>query len=213
MRFVEDLWCSALEFFLPSHTRHLFLFSEHTIDLPDCCCLPIRHEPWPGPTLHRYRTLVEHEETLSGMDYLVHCDADMRFVGPIGNEILGELIATVHPGFYHRPLQEFTYERNPRSKACVLPEDGRRYYAGGFQGGRSARYLEAARCLSQHIEEDDRSGIIAVWHDESHWNRYLIDHPPAVELSPSYCYPEGQRLPFTPRLVAINKDHEELRSN
>ncbi len=33
------------------------------------------------------------------MDYLFATDADMRFVGPVGDEILAKLVATQHPGF------------------------------------------------------------------------------------------------------------------
>ena len=27
-------------------------------------------------------------------------------------------------------------------------------------------------------------------HDESHMNRYLIDNPPSISLTPSYCFAE-----------------------
>ena len=49
-------------------------------------------------------------------------------------------------------------------------------------------------------------------HDESQINRYVYDHPPDLVLTPSYCYPEGWDLPFTPRILALNKDHDIIRS-
>jgi len=61
------------------------------------------------------------------------------------------------------------------------------------------------------VDEDMDKNLIAVWHDESHYNRYLIDTPPTHILSPSYCYPESWRLPFEKKLLALDKNHREMR--
>lgn len=211
-RFVPDLWTSARQHFLVGHDRQLLLLAERPLDLPDCVFLPTGHEPWPGPTLHRYRSMLRHTVKLRRMDYLFYTDADMRFVAPVSDEILGDLVATIHPGYYNQPKEAWTYERRPESRAHVPPGAGHRYFCGGFQGGQADRYLSAATALDEAVTADEHNGVIAVWHDESHWNRYLIDYPPAVELSPSYCFPEGWPLPFQPRLLALNKDHGDLRT-
>ena len=169
------------------------------------------HEPWPGPTLHRYRTLLQAAEALADCDYVYYVDVDSRFVRPVGAEILGDLVATIHYGFCDRPRKTFTYEYRAASRACVLPHEGRRYYCGGFQGGRSDRYLAAMRAMDAAIADDERRGVTACWHDESHWNRYLIDHPPSVELSHEYMCPAGWR-PQTQRIVIVGKNNREVRS-
>jgi histo-blood group ABO system transferase len=51
-----------------------------------------------------------------------------------------------------------------------------------------------------------------VWHDESHFNRYMIDNPPTKILTPSYCYGESMNIPFPKKLLALNKNHSEFRS-
>jgi histo-blood group ABO system transferase len=211
-RFVPQLWSSARQFLLPKHHCRLFLMTDHSFDLPHCECLHVPHEPWPGPTLHRYRHVCTYADRFQGLDYLLQSDADMRFVNPVGEEILGSLVATVHPGFFDKPRTSWTYERRGESRAQVPPGRGRRYYCGGFQGGAAKWYLAAAREIDAAIKADECDGITAVWHDESHWNRYLIDRPPTVELSPSYCYPEGWSLPFEPKLLALSKDHAAIRS-
>ncbi len=66
--------------------------------------------------------------------------------------------------------------------------------------------------LANNIDIDYSRGIIAVWHDESHMNRYFIDNSPTVILSPSYCYPENVNLSYTKRLLALDKNHQEIRS-
>ena len=46
-------------------------------------------------------------------------------------------------------------------------------------------------------------------------NRYLIDNPPALELTPTYCYAEefyGTNYPYEPKIIALKKNHNELRS-
>jgi histo-blood group ABO system transferase len=50
-------------------------------------------------------------------------------------------------------------------------------------------------------------------------NRYLLNNPPTVELTPSYCYPESVKLnptswniPFEPKILALEKNHAEVRS-
>ena len=56
-----------------------------------------------------------------------------------------------------------------------------------------------------------KKNIIAIWHDESHINRYFIDNPPTIILSPSYCYPENLKLPYKKRLLALDKNHAKVR--
>jgi histo-blood group ABO system transferase len=93
------------------------------------------------------------------------------------------------------------------------PGAGMEYYAGGFNGGR--RYLKMAKTIRSWVDEDERKGIIAKWHDESHMNRYLYENPPTVILSPAYCFPEApwaSSLPFPRKLVALDKNHAEMRS-
>ena len=69
-----------------------------------------------------------------------------------------------------------------------------------------------AECIKKNIDIDLNNNIIAVWHDESHLNRYFIDNKPEIELSPSYCYPENWNLPFEKKLIALDKNHNEIRS-
>ena len=76
----------------------------------------------------------------------------------------------------------------------------------------------AAQIMSNNIDADLEHGIIAQWNDESHWNCYLKRHPHKV-LSPEYCMVEQVELRkkwgidnLTPRLIALKKDHKEIRS-
>jgi histo-blood group ABO system transferase len=73
-----------------------------------------------------------------------------------------------------------------------------------------------AEVLADRVTKDLENGVIALWHDESQMNRYLIDNPPTLSLTPSYCFAEEQmgnpEYPFTPKIIALKKNHNELRS-
>ena len=72
--------------------------------------------------------------------------------------------------------------------------------------------LKLLKTLVRNVDIDLKNNVIPKWHDESHLNRYFIDHTPTVFLSPSYCFPLGEDSPFEPKLVTlINKPAEELR--
>ena len=57
---------------------------------------------------------------------------------------------------------------------------------------------------------DSAQNFFSPGHDESHLNKYFIDHPPKV-LSPSYCYHENATYPFKQKILALNKAHKEIR--
>jgi len=56
--------------------------------------------------------------------------------------------------------------------------------------------------------------IIAVWHDESHLNKYMIDKTPVI-MTPAYGYPQDWSLPFEEKIRILDKKksggHEYLR--
>ncbi len=212
-RFLCGLLGTAYEFFCPGHDVRILVFSDSAVPKhhQNTIVIPTPHEPWPGPTLHRYRTMLRAADTLEGCDYVYYLDVDSRFVRPVGEEVFGDLAATVHYGFCEAPRRQWTYETRYASRAHVAPaERGRHYYCGGFQGGRAGIYLAAMRSMAAAIDDDERRGITACWHDESHWNRYLIDHPPDVELSHDYMCPEPWR-PDTQRIVIVGKNNGEMR--
>ncbi|MDP9223542.1 MAG: hypothetical protein M3P18_06745 [Actinomycetota bacterium] len=167
-------------------------------------------QAWPAATMHRYHVIVEQAARLADAAYIFHIDADMRFVAPVGVEVLAPLVATAHPGYVGR---RGTFEERPESAAYVAPGEGSTYYCGGFLGGERSEFLRLAEAISTRVEADAQRGITAVWHDESHLNRYLVDRPPDVTLSPSYCYPGDdenyirQIWPerYEPKIVALEK--------
>jgi len=88
---------------------------------------------------------------------------------------------------------------------------GENAHAGGFHGGTRDEFLKLASTMYYNIMRDLEHNFIAVWHDESHLNRYFIDNTPTVVLNPSYCYPGRKKMPYPKKLVALDKNHAEYR--
>jgi histo-blood group ABO system transferase len=200
---------SARKYFCPQQEVTYFVFSDGHIDeAPDVKHIYQKRLGWPHDTLMRFAVYAQHEFEMREMDYIFASDADMLFVDYVGDEILGSLVGTQHPGYVDK---RGTYEINPISTACIRRWEGERYYAGGFYGGSREEFFKLVKFLSEQIEIDAQKNFIAVWHDESHLNRYFVDHRPTVVLSPSYCYPESWTLPYAKKLLALDKNHKEMR--
>lgn len=211
--FLEKLCRSADRFFLPGHERTYFIFTDGQVPQSDAVVrIEQKRLGWPYDTMMRFKVYHSAAAHFADFDYLFACDADMLFIDTVGDEILGDRVATRHPGFSLPKHRHDDYERREISRACVAPGQGQYYFAGGFYGGTKDEFLKMALHCSTNIALDLEQGVIALWHDESHLNRYFIDNPPTVVLCPSYCYPQFWILPFTPRLIALNKNHKEYQT-
>jgi hypothetical protein len=182
---------------------------------------------WPMPTLMRYHTFLQQEEILSKYDYIFYCDVDMAFVDVVGDEILGKgLTSGTNPMYYLDKSMYPPYEPNSHSTAYI-PRPGRivneenkprfqpLYFAGGFQGGKADLYLAAMKVMRKNIDKDFAQSYIAIWNEESHWNKYLFEHPEdLIVLNPSYIYPDSLHKEYyeprwgrayQPKLVTLTK--------
>ncbi|MBP9842007.1 MAG: hypothetical protein KBC64_06245 [Simkaniaceae bacterium] len=209
-QFIPRLINSARTYFCPGEQVTYYVFADGVIpEGNDIVSIYQKRLGWPLDTLMRNDIYARHQERFQQEDYLFAIDADMLFVDVVGREILGTRVATRHPGFMN---QRGTYETNPQSQAYVKDTEGTHYYAGAFFGGTRESFLHIISETTRRIQLDLQQSMIAIWHDESHWNRYCIDHPPTVILSPSYCYPESQKLDYQRKLLALDKNHAAFRS-
>ena len=150
----------------------------------------IDHENWPYTTLRRFEYFMLESDFLLSCDYCYYIDADSLFISEMGNEIFPKsgMIGTIHPCLYSGTG---TPERNPESKAFIPIEANNRYYCGGFFGGKSESFIRMSKEIRDNINDDLSRNIIAIWHDESHINRYFYDNPPELTLEPPYAAAQG----------------------
>jgi histo-blood group ABO system transferase len=210
--FLQPLIESADKFFLKEHDVTYFVFTNNKVDIKTnrtVVFIDTEHKAWPWMTLGRYRIFSNNSIWFYDTDYLYYIDVDMLFVDDVKDEILGELVVTQHPGYYNGGDW-----REPRSQSMAyISNDKKIYYvAGGFNGGKTSNFIKMANILASNIDTDYNNGIIAVWHDESHLNKYVAYYPSEIKLlTPSYCYGEHMNLPFKKRIIALTKKHEEFR--
>lgn len=214
IQFLQPLITGADKFFLKNHEVTYFVFTNQDINIESdrsVVKIETEHKNWPWMTLGRYKIFSENRKTLEQMDYLYYIDADMLIVDEVGDEILGDLVVTQHPGYYKGGDWR---EIRPECLAYIPIFKNIQYFAGGFNGGTSQEYLRMADVLSRNIDLDYSRGIIAIWHDESHLNKYVSDSGLQLDLkilTPSYCYGEHMDLPFSKKIIALTKKHEDLR--
>ena len=218
IQFVERLLDNIEENFLNGHEIRCLLFTDHEVETSDNVRVcQIDHEPWPMPTLKRFNYFIKEKDWILEHDYCYYLDVDMGIVDKVGDEVLSDLVATMHPYQSFYPKQDRSYDRNSKSLAYVpVGEEPENYYAGCFNGGSTKRFLEMAEVLADRVTKDLENDVIALWHDESQMNRYLIDNPPTLSLTPSYCFAEehmgNPNYPYEPKIIALKKNHNELRS-
>ncbi len=225
--FYPPLVESAKKFLLKNHQVDFICWSDMPPENPlGVKVIPTEPFEWPLPTLMRYTLFLREEELLKDYDFIFYCDADMKFVSRVGDEILGDLVGAQHPMYATRKEYAPPYEPNDKSASFiprpgrVIEENGKKrfeplYFAGGFQGGRSENFIKAMKETKELIDRDfTDNNYIPIWNDETAWNAYLFKNPPTVVLNPSYIYPDslikayyrplwGRN--FCPKLITLTK--------
>lgn len=222
--FLPPLIASIDKYFFIDDNIDIYLFTDKTHNLVNyprinVIRIPMEHKPFPAPTLFRYANFIKAAYIINS-DFLVYLDVDMLVTAPVGDEILpnmeneGGLTATLHPGFYNGGG---SWCEDVNSLAFTPKQSQKKYYCGGFQGGQREAYLSACAEMALNIQIDKKKNVIATWHDESHWNKYLSIRTPK-ELTPEYCMVEQVDLRiawginhFTPKIIALAKDHKLIR--
>ena len=198
--FWPEFASSFAEHFLPDTNRHILLFSDEgekffRDSLPSNIELTyheIEHQPWPFMTLMRYHLFMEHYEKWKDSDYIFFINSTYIFYKQIGTDILPGaeheyLVAAEHRQSVRRTPDRYTYDRNPDSTAYIPYGQGSHYYAGGFNGGTVPAFKTLCESIIQATDDDLKKDIIALWHDESHLNKYLLNKNIKV-LPPTYVW-------------------------
>lgn len=225
-KFVQPLISSADHFFLNDDKFEVtyYLFTNKEVELNcnrNVVKINVEHRPFPFASMDRFNHFISNKEILQKESFLYYVDVDCLFVNHVTSEILGNLTAVKHCGFYGLagPV-----ESNPKSVLYVdekYPKIYINYYGGGFNGGRTENFIQLAEWCYNKVEEDVAQGVIPLHHDETALNRYFLDNEPDVILPPSYHHPDSNIShyyaiwggpKFQPILLLLTKDHSEIRS-
>jgi len=171
---------SCRRHFCPDAQRHWFVFTDSDAfsPAPDVTLLHQDFLGWPFSSLYRYHMFRRVRGELADSDLVVYFNANTYFNTLITlEEFFGgspdvELVAGRHPGCYNPSGFVFPFENRPSSTAYV--EYGCDYFQGCINAGLGSAFTVMADEISSAIDRDLDRGIVACWHDESHWNRYVL---------------------------------------
>lgn len=194
--FWKGFYISCEDHFLRGVQKDYFVFSDAEQIFEDNKVHKIFQEDlgWPGNSLLRYAFFMKILDELKAYDYIYFFNGNVLFLQDITEEEFcprdDSLLVIEHHYFVDKPNDLFPYDRNEKSTACIPFGEGEHYVCGGLNGGKSEVFIRFIETLYHQIEEDNKNGVVALWHDESHVNRYILDHKKIKLLPPSYCYPE-----------------------
>ncbi|GCB72594.1 N-acetyllactosaminide alpha-1,3-galactosyltransferase-like isoform X1 [Scyliorhinus torazame] len=224
-RYLKDFLESAEQHFMKGHRVIYYVMVDIASKVPALQLSPGRNltvievprqSRWQDISMMRMQQIGDliQDQIRFEVTYLFCFDVDQVFVGRFGVEALAYSVAQIHSAFFAANRNKFTYERSPKSAAYIALDEGDFYYHAAVFGGRPDLVLNLTRTCLEGIIRDKSNKVEAVWHDESHLNRYFLDHKPAKLLSPEYCWDlmPAKHIRYV-RLKWLPKDYKKLRDN
>lgn len=221
--FWNDFYISCEKYFIPDIQKEYFVYTDsNNLVFNSHNNVNIIYQKnlgWPDNTLMRYDIFLKNYKAWNKNDFAFFFNANIIFIKKIRKEEFipdknKDYVACIHPGFFNKEAHKFCYEKRRKSKAFI--KNGQYYLQGAINGGRTNKIMAAMKEMNENIKLDKENGIIAIWHDESHWNKFINNNINKTKiLPPSYLYPEGWSLPFSPNIITRDKNkyggHHKLR--
>ena len=134
---------------------------------------------YPYETLYRYKYFLQFTNIEADIIYFLQSNA--RCYTYINDDILPDLsgyIFTLHAWQMQLSYHNYTYDKNINSTAFIDITQNKQYvYIGGrFHGGLKNKFIEMYKLLDNNISIDEQNDYIALWHDESHLNKFVNDN-------------------------------------
>lgn len=217
--FWPEFMASCRRYFCPDAERHWFVFTDSAAIRPASDVTLVHQDflGWPFSSLYRYHLFRRVRDALQGFDRVVFFNANATMLAPIsaieffGDNAAMELVAGRHPGC-HQP-SGFVYPYEGRRESSAYVAHGTDYFQGCINGGRGDAFATMVDELSGAIDRDLARGLVACWHDESHWNRYVLERqalqPGSVHvLDSNFLAPSDVEwpLPQPTRILMRGKD-------
>ncbi len=217
--FWDDFYRTAKQYLLTDaahYRKHFFVFTDSAslLSLQQDDVTPVYQAKmgWPKDTLMRFDVFLGIRDQLEKFDYIYFFNGNTIFEADIqAADILPEggaqLVLALQPHVFVLLRRQFPYESRIESTAGIAEHEGEYYFMGGVNGGRAAAYLAMCTTLSQHIHQDLARRLIALWHDESHLNRYAIGRQDIKILPPLFSRGETERWKVGSKLYFADKNH------
>ncbi|XP_077691961.1 N-acetyllactosaminide alpha-1,3-galactosyltransferase-like isoform X2 [Eretmochelys imbricata] len=226
-KYLKTFLISADSFFMVGHKVIFYVMVDDLSKMPLIELGPLRtskvfqvnkESRWQDISMMRMKTIGDLIEShiKYEVDFMFCMDVDQVFQSNYGLETLDESVAQLQAWFYKADKEKFTYERNPQSTAYIPLMQGDYYYHAAVFGGTPLRVFNLTRECYEGIKKDKERNTEAIWHDESHLNKYYFINKPTKLLSPEYCwdYKIGKNSDIkNVKLSWMPKNYDEVRSN
>lgn len=222
LNFLPKYYENIQEYFLPNSEKTFLVFTDGEGYFPeDVKVYPQEHLDWPYVTLTRFGIIQKAKEEIAKNDWFVFIDADALVVDKVTEEKFFDdtksFFGVHHPCHFLQmpPHTEYpgAFETNPLSLSHITEsDDSSIYYQGCLWGGKVPDVLDMIQTLADRVNSDLDNDMIAVWHDESHINKFFIENRKNVNiLGPEYAYPEvfSDCCKFDPKIVHLAKNNSK----
>lgn len=223
LNFLPKYYENIEKYFLPNSEKTFLIFTDGELnDTPENMKVYYQeHLEWPYITLKRFEIIQKAKSEIEKCDWFVFLDADALVIDEITEEEFFDnsklFFGVHHPCHYLQmsPHDKFpgAFETNIMSSAFVGDSsDTSVYYQGCLWGGKVPEVVRMIEKLDKKVNEDLSHNIVAVWHDESHLNRFLIDNKFQVKtLGPEFAFPEifEQYCEFDKKIIHLAKDNSK----
>lgn len=211
--FFEDFYTSCELHLFPETQKRYYVYSDviDASNFENVKVIKATDRGWPENTLMRFDMFADSQADWQNNDYILFLNGNSLVLKDILlNEIFPENdSATVTTLSWHvydtMQPKRFPYERNPKSAAFIPLSAGERYYQGGLFGASTTTFIELVNQCHKQIAQDSERNIIAVNHDESHLNRYLLGKS-VYTLTTKYGRPEEWQYPENPKIIFRDKN-------
>lgn len=142
--------------------------------------------------MYRFEYFLRIEEKIRKNDYIYFFNSNYLFLEKIEEKDIffsDKIVALSWDAINKNSKDSFPYERYRFSSAYIPYKKGKYYYQGGFYGAKSPIFLELCTECLKMIEQDKKRKHIAVWHDESYLNKYLLDKE-TIRVNEEYGMPQ-----------------------
>lgn len=220
--FFYDFYNSVKKYFLPKSEKRFFIFTDDfsydKFCKEDVFLVKRDAKGFPFDTLDRFDMFCGIKRQLLEFDYIFFFNANIVCTEDISDEVLPDkesesgIVCVSHPLMQKRDINTFPYERNIKSLAYIPFGTGKFYVQGAFFGGTKDAFLKMCETLSENITVDYNNAIIAIWHDESHLNKYVQNIPIKV-LGLNYLCPDTAKYRLkckhfygNPKIILLEKN-------
>lgn len=182
--FWDGFYSSFEKHFFNGCLKHYFVFTDAPRDPrfsgANITAVFREKKGFPHDTLDRFEMFCSIKSELEKYDYVFFLNANTVCKDFVGCEILPDeniesgIVCVRHPVIKESDGHDYPYERNGKSLAYIANGAGELYVQAAFFGGNAGAFIRMSEILAENIRIDLSNKIIAVWHDESHLNKYIL---------------------------------------